>query len=92
MWIACTLCTKHISICAIEVRPPPSTRLFAQTGVPMTGQAVAGAQWRLTPEERGRLYRMYLPWAWRAGSKAKDLMTIFYEEHLEVCGISFIPA
>ena len=77
-------CAPQLHLCVISASPP--THLIVQTGIPMTGLAVVGAQWRLTSEERGRLYRLYLPWAWRAGSKAKDLMTVFYEEHLEVCG------
>ena len=52
----------------------------------MTGLAVAGAQWRLSPEDRSTLQRVYLPWAWRAGTKARDLMAVYYEEYLEVWG------
>ena len=55
-----------------------------QTGVPMTGLAVMGAQWRLSPEERRQLHRVYLPWAWRAGCRARDLVSVHYEHHLEV--------
>lgn len=33
-----------------------------QTGVPMTGLAVAGAQFRLKPEDRALLNSRYLPW------------------------------
>ena len=41
---------------------------FVQTGVPMTGLAVLGAQFRLSVEERSQLHRIYLPWAYRAGT------------------------
>mmetsp|Transcript_8693 Transcript_8693/g.15023 ORF Transcript_8693/g.15023 Transcript_8693/m.15023 type:complete len:240 (+) Transcript_8693:75-794(+) len=56
---------------------------FVQTGVPMTGLAVVGAQWRLKPEDRALLQSQYLPWALRAGNRCKDLMTVHYEKHFE---------
>jgi len=56
---------------------------FVQTGVPMTGLAVAGAQFRLPPADREHLQRTYLPWALRAGARCHDLMTIHYERHFE---------
>lgn len=55
----------------------------------MTGLAVAGAQFRLKPADRLLLQQRYLPWALRAGSNCHDLMSIYYEHHLEVrapCG------
>jgi ubiquinone biosynthesis protein COQ4 len=55
-----------------------------QTGVPMTGLAVLGAQWRLPAEDRALLNAQFLPWAARAGSQCKDLMCIYYERHLQV--------
>ncbi|KAK9821518.1 hypothetical protein WJX74_006190 [Apatococcus lobatus] len=54
---------------------------FVQTGLPMTGLAVAGAQWRLKPDQRQRLIADLLPWALRAGTRCHDLMCIHYEEH-----------
>lgn len=57
-----------------------------QTGLPMTGLAVLGAQYRLQPDDRVVLQRHYLPWALRAGSRCGDLMSIYYERHFEVCG------
>ncbi|KAK9865652.1 hypothetical protein WJX84_009450 [Apatococcus fuscideae] len=54
---------------------------FVQTGLPMTGLAVAGAQWRLKPDQRQRLMSELLPWALRAGTRCHDLMCIHYEEH-----------
>lgn len=55
-----------------------------QTGVPMTGLAVLGAQFRLKAEDRALLQSQYLPWALRAGSQCKDLMSVYYERHFEV--------
>ena len=69
------------------VFPPTSSLAYSQTGVPMTGIAVLGAQYRLTAEERRTLQRVGLPWAWRAGCRARDLMTVYYEQHLEVGGV-----
>ncbi|GLI59355.1 hypothetical protein VaNZ11_001220 [Volvox africanus] len=56
---------------------------FVQTGLPMTGLAVLGAQYRLNPADRELLQRHYLPWALRAGSRSSDLMCIYYEQHFE---------
>lgn len=56
---------------------------FVQTGLPMTGLAVLGAQYRLGPSDRELLQRHYLPWALRAGSRARDLMCCYYEKHFE---------
>ncbi len=50
----------------------------------MTGLAVLGAQYRLGPADRELLQRHYLPWALRAGSRARDLMCCYYEKHFEV--------
>lgn len=56
---------------------------FVQTGVPMTGLAALGAQYRLSPKEREILQRDFLPWAFRAGTKCRDLMPVYYEEHFD---------
>ncbi|KXZ41294.1 hypothetical protein GPECTOR_572g612 [Gonium pectorale] len=56
---------------------------FVQTGLPMTGLAVLGAQYRLPPADRELLQRHYLPWALRAGNRCEDLMSIYYERHFE---------
>jgi ubiquinone biosynthesis protein COQ4 len=50
----------------------------------MTGLAVLGAQFRLKPRDREELHRTYLPWAFRAGTRCQDLVTIYYEKHFEV--------
>lgn len=55
---------------------------FVQTGVPMTGLAVLGAQVRLTADERSNLNRIYLPWAYRAGNASVDLVSVYYERYL----------
>ncbi len=56
-----------------------------QTGLPMTGLAVAGAQWRMKPDQRQRLMTDLLPWALRAGTRCQDLICIHYEQHFQVC-------
>lgn len=54
-----------------------------QTGMPMTGAAVLAGQRKMTSEQRAVLLRQHLPWAARAGSQCTDLLTLYYEEHLE---------
>lgn len=56
---------------------------FVQTGMPMTALAVVAGEWRLKPEDRRVLNTVYLPWALKAGTRAADLMCIYYEKHLE---------
>ncbi|KAI8475649.1 MAG: ubiquinone biosynthesis protein [Monoraphidium minutum] len=56
---------------------------FVQTGLPMAGMAVAGAQLRLSPEDRQLLWQVYLPWAARTGLRCADLMCIYYERHFD---------
>ena len=56
---------------------------FVHTGVPMTGLAVLGAQIRLSAEERSKLHRIYLPWAYRAGYASVDLVSTYYEHYLQ---------
>ncbi len=51
-------------------------RLTPQTGVPMTGLAVAAAQYRLSSEQRDVLRRIYLPWAYRAGCRWGDALML----------------
>ena len=52
----------------------------------MTGLAVVAGEWRLKAEDRRVLNTVFLPWALRAGTRAADLMCIYYEKHLEVGG------
>lgn len=56
----------------------------AQTGLPMSGLAVAGAQWRLPVSDRRLLNTIYMPWALRAGIACKDLICLDYEQHFQV--------
>ncbi|KIY93277.1 putative Ubiquinone biosynthesis protein COQ4 like protein [Monoraphidium neglectum] len=56
---------------------------FVQTGLPMAGLAVAGAQFRLGQEDRRLLWQVYLPWAARTGLRCADLVSIYYEKHFE---------
>lgn len=72
----------HLSQCNRSVLTKEG--LPVQTGLPMAALSVAGAQWRLRPEDRMRLNTQLLPWALRAGSGCADLMCIYYEEHFSV--------
>ncbi|WIA35249.1 hypothetical protein OEZ86_003709 [Tetradesmus obliquus] len=56
---------------------------FVQTGLPMAGMAVAGAQFKLSPQDRQLLWKTYLPWAAQAGLRSADLMCLYYEQHLQ---------
>jgi ubiquinone biosynthesis protein COQ4 len=56
---------------------------FVQTGLPMTAMAVAAGQYRMKPEDRAQMNKIFLPWALRAGAQAADLMTIYYERHFD---------
>eukprot|EP01025_Chloroclados_australasicus_P006656 TRINITY_DN12126_c0_g2_i1.p4 TRINITY_DN12126_c0_g2~~TRINITY_DN12126_c0_g2_i1.p4 ORF type:complete len:227 (+),score=20.60 TRINITY_DN12126_c0_g2_i1:204-884(+) len=55
---------------------------FVQTGMPMTGFAVLGAQFKLNRQQQQRLWGEYIPWAVRIGSSCEDLICIYYEQHL----------
>lgn len=54
-----------------------------QTGLPMAGMAVAGAQFKLSTQDRQLLWSTYLPWATQTGLRCADLMCIYYEKHFE---------
>ncbi|MEW5299006.1 MAG: hypothetical protein WDW38_004919 [Sanguina aurantia] len=56
---------------------------FVQTGLPMSGLAVAGAQWRLPASDRRLLNTIYMPWALRAGIACTDLICLDYEQHFQ---------
>ncbi|KAF6264315.1 coenzyme Q biosynthesis protein Coq4-domain-containing protein [Scenedesmus sp. NREL 46B-D3] len=56
---------------------------FVQTGLPMAGMAVAGAQFKLSAEDRRLLWTTYMPWAAQAGLRSADLMCLYYEQHLQ---------
>ena len=55
---------------------------FANTGLPMTALSLA-AIGRLKPAERQRIFQMYLPWAFRNGWTAENVMNVYWEEELE---------
>ena len=54
-----------------------------QTGLPMTAAAAAAAQSKLKHDQRMVFVRELLPWAARAGAQCQDLMSIFYETHVD---------
>eukprot|EP00892_Ulva_mutabilis_P003034 jgi/Ulvmu1/12731/UM095_0035.1 len=55
---------------------------FTQTQLPMTAASVAAGYARLKPQKRQLLTSQLVPWATRAGLKCTDLMTIYYENHV----------
>ncbi len=55
---------------------------FFNTGIPMTGLSMA-AVLRLKKAERRRFFETYLPWAVENGSRAGEILNIYWEEVLE---------
>jgi ubiquinone biosynthesis protein COQ4 len=56
---------------------------LVQTGLPSAGLAVAGAQLRLSRQDRAALWSVLVPWAARAGGRCADLIAIYYERHFD---------
>ncbi|KAI9779853.1 MAG: Ubiquinone biosynthesis protein [Geoglossum umbratile] len=54
---------------------------FANTLLPMTGLSMF-AVIRLKPDERGRFWSTYLPWALENGLRAKEVINVYWEEEL----------
>jgi ubiquinone biosynthesis protein COQ4 len=57
---------------------------MVQTGLPMCALSAFVAPLRLSRDERRRLVRVYAPWAAETGRSARDLMTVRYEDLLEL--------
>ena len=55
---------------------------WAKTGLPMTALSLAAIV-RLTPEQRARMFEVYLPWAFENGARGGDLINVYWEEELE---------
>lgn len=55
---------------------------FANTMLPMTGLSMFAVT-RLKPAERARFFNTFLPWAINNGTKAKDVINVYWEELLE---------
>src|SRR5262249_33111073 len=55
---------------------------FANTLLPMTGLSVFAVT-TLKPKERERFFKLYGPWAVENGTKAKDVINVYWEEQLE---------
>lgn len=55
---------------------------FANTLLPMTGLSMFAVA-RLKPAERQRFFSIYLPWAISNGTKAKEVINVYWEEQLE---------
>ncbi|ETN46017.1 uncharacterized protein HMPREF1541_00200 [Cyphellophora europaea CBS 101466] len=55
---------------------------FANTGLPMTGLSLAAIV-RLKPGERKRMFEIYLPWAFKNGWRARDVINVYWEEELK---------
>ncbi|KAI9503025.1 Ubiquinone biosynthesis protein [Coemansia spiralis] len=53
---------------------------WRQTGLPVGLIASAFGPLRLPPNERGRFFKHYLPWALQCGSQAKPIISMYWEE------------
>ena len=49
----------------------------------MTALSVAAGQTKLKPEQQVLLTTQLLPWAARAGAQCTDLLSLYYEHHLD---------
>ena len=57
---------------------------FANLGLPMTALSALFGNLRLTSEQRSEWMRVFVPWAMRAGSSAKSLIGVYWEEKWEM--------
>lgn len=55
---------------------------FANTLLPMTGLSLFAIT-RMTPSERARFWKTYLPWAVSNGLRSKAVINVYWEEELE---------
>ena len=55
---------------------------FTNLGFPMTALSL-GASVRLKSPQRARLWTEFVPWAVRCGSRARCLLTVYWEERWE---------
>ncbi|KAF8525861.1 ubiquinone biosynthesis protein COQ4, mitochondrial [Hysterangium stoloniferum] len=57
---------------------------FANFGLPVAAISAAFGPLRLSPAQRARLFREYVPWALRCGSSARCLIDVYWEERWEM--------
>ncbi|KAL8710204.1 MAG: hypothetical protein Q9220_005135 [cf. Caloplaca sp. 1 TL-2023] len=55
---------------------------FANTLLPMPGLSLFAVA-RLKPVERSRFWNTYLPWALKNGLRTKEIINVYWEEHLD---------
>ncbi|KAI9740118.1 MAG: Ubiquinone biosynthesis protein [Claussenomyces sp. TS43310] len=55
---------------------------FANTLLPMTGLSLFAVT-KLKPVQKARFFDIYLPWAIRNGTQAKETINVYWEEQLE---------
>jgi ubiquinone biosynthesis protein COQ4 len=55
---------------------------FANTLLPMTGLSIFAVT-RLKKSERERFWKIYLPWALKNGTQAKEVINVYWEKQLE---------
>lgn len=55
---------------------------FANTGLPMCALSMFAAV-KLKPEERHRIFSIYLPWAFRNGLNSEPIINVYWEKELQ---------
>jgi len=53
---------------------------FANLGLPIAAISAIFGPLRLTSQKRTRLYSEYVPWAFKCGGSAKNLITVYWED------------
>lgn len=56
---------------------------FANLGIPMTGLAAFSEPFKLKKSQQERLRKTFIPWAITNGLRAKLLLNVYWEKHLE---------
>lgn len=57
---------------------------MTQTGLPVATLSALGGSVRVPSDKKKTLRRVYIPWAVRAGRKARPLLTVWYERRWEM--------
>jgi ubiquinone biosynthesis protein COQ4 len=57
---------------------------YVQFGMPAALISSIVGSFKLSMEERDRLYTIYFPWALRSARNAKCLLSVYYEEKFEM--------
>ena len=74
-------------ICSLPVNVESELALkffeFANLGLPVAAISGLFGHLRLDSQKRSRLFREYVPWAFKCGGSARSLITVYWEERWE---------